>query len=409
MNNAQSTAAGQGGDQATALRRAMVDELTAMGVLRSERVAAAFDAVPREVFAASDESLQQAYETSRTLAPLRNADGLAVSVISASHVQAMMLEQAQLTAGMRVLEIGSGGYQAALIAELVGGPGSVTTMDIDPAIVARAREQLPAAGHGEVAVLEGDAEYGAPDGAPYDRILVTCGAWDVPPAWVDQLAPNGRLVVPLRMRGLTRTVMLRRDGAALVSEGCQLSAYVAVRGAGEHGERVLRIGEHATLRADETIPMEAAGLRSALCGSRVQRWSGVIFDHVDSLDLWLGYAIPQFGLLQADRAAIESGLFAHSARLAVPTTLHASGSFAYRIKRPIEGTDQFETGVRAHGPAAHDLADQYVDLIRTWDSAHRHGPGPRIEVHPAATPDDELPPNGRVLEKVHSRVVVSWP
>ncbi|MGH8386158.1 MAG: hypothetical protein ACRESJ_11765, partial [Pseudomonas sp.] len=74
----------------------------------------------------------------------------------------------------------------------------------------------------------------------------------------------------------------------------------------------------------------------------------------------------------------------------------------------IEGTSDFETGVYAHGPQAEALAEQYVELIRTWDRDHRSGPGARIEVYPAATPDADLPP-GRVIDKKHTRVLITWP
>ncbi|MEU5978955.1 hypothetical protein [Streptomyces sp. NPDC047315] len=55
-------------------------------------------------------------------------------------------------------------------------------------------------------MVTADAEGGVPEGAPYDRVLVTAGSWDVPPAWTAQLTETGRLIVPLRMRGLMRSV-----------------------------------------------------------------------------------------------------------------------------------------------------------------------------------------------------------
>lgn len=92
---------------------------------------------------------------------------------------------------MRVLEIGSGGYNAALIAELVGETGQVTTVDIDPDVADRAQSCLAAAGYHRVNVVVADAEGGVPKHAPYDRMIVTVGAWDIPPAWSDQLAEGG--------------------------------------------------------------------------------------------------------------------------------------------------------------------------------------------------------------------------
>jgi len=127
-----------------------------------------------------------------------SAHGVSISSVSAPWLQAMMLEQAQIRPGMRVLEVGSGGYNAALIAELVGACGEVTTVDIDSDVVDRARQCLAAAGYRQVNIVLADAEGGVPDHAPCDRVIVTAETWDIPPAWPGQLAEGGRLVVPLR-------------------------------------------------------------------------------------------------------------------------------------------------------------------------------------------------------------------
>jgi protein-L-isoaspartate(D-aspartate) O-methyltransferase len=181
--------------RADELRVAMVRALRDEGVIVSGPVAAAFAAVPRHL-SAPGESLEAAYAPHGTVMPKRDADGLLLSVLSAPNIQAMMLEPTGIEPGMRVLEVGSGGVNAALIAELAGPGGQVTTVDIDPDVTARARACLDAAGYGRVRVVLADAEHGVPGGAPYDRIIITAGAWDIPPAWISQLAPGGRLVVP---------------------------------------------------------------------------------------------------------------------------------------------------------------------------------------------------------------------
>lgn len=178
----------------------MVSALRDRDAIVSDRVAAAVSAVPRHLFA-PDEPLERAYEANTTLAPKTDANGEELSVVSAAHIQAVMLEQAQIERGMNVLEIGSGGYNAALMAELVGPEGSVTTVDIDPDIVARARVCLDTAGYDRVRLLEVDAEHGVPEYAPFDRIIVTAGAWDIPPVLLDQLAADGMIVVPLLAHG----------------------------------------------------------------------------------------------------------------------------------------------------------------------------------------------------------------
>jgi protein-L-isoaspartate(D-aspartate) O-methyltransferase len=77
---------------------------------------------------------------------------------------------------MRVLEIGSGGCNAALLAELVGPAGQVTTADIDPEVTGRARAFLAEAGYRQVNIVLADGEAGVAAFAPYDRIIVTAGA-----------------------------------------------------------------------------------------------------------------------------------------------------------------------------------------------------------------------------------------
>lgn len=397
--------------QANELCAAMVDEMRERGDVRTDEVAAAFRTVPRHLFAPG-EPLESAYAANGSVVTKRDEHGIAISSVSAPWLQATMLEQVQLGPGMRVLEIGSGGYNAALIAELVGEEGEVTTVDIDPDVVHRARRCLAAAGYRRVNVVLADAEGGVPDHAPYDRVIVTAGAWDIPPAWSDQLADGGRLVVPLRMRGLNRSVVFEREDGYLVSRDHQLCGFVPMQGAGECRERlVLLDGETVGLRVDGRQPVDADRLRDALFEPRVERWSGVGiggFEPFNDLDLWLATAVTNFCLLTAKKAAIDSGLVASTARMGVPTAV-ASGTFAYRASRPVSpDRSRFEFGVYAHGPEAESLADQYADLIRTWDRDHRRGPGPRIEAYPMATPVTKLS-EGRVIDKKHTRVVISWP
>ncbi|KAA9382066.1 methyltransferase domain-containing protein [Microbispora cellulosiformans] len=189
----------------------MVDKLRDWGNVRTGPVEAATRAVPRHVFVPSV-TLEQAYGLDSVVTH-RDENGRAISSASDPGVVGAMLEQLDARPGHRILEIGAGtGYNAALLAELAGPTGQVTTVDIGAGIAAGARRGLGAAGYDRVRVVHGDGEAGHPEHAPYDRIIVTAGAWDVPPAWREQLAPNGRLVVPLRIQGVTRSVALELDG-----------------------------------------------------------------------------------------------------------------------------------------------------------------------------------------------------
>ncbi|MGH3719875.1 MAG: hypothetical protein ACRDRI_13765 [Pseudonocardiaceae bacterium] len=117
-------------DRAAQLRGRVVDDLIAEGTIVSASVEAAMRKVSRELFAPGV-NLEEVYHCYRGAVTKRDAEGNSISSVSAPQVQAHMLEQAGITVGMRILEIGSGGYNAALLAELVGPSGQVTTVDID--------------------------------------------------------------------------------------------------------------------------------------------------------------------------------------------------------------------------------------------------------------------------------------
>ncbi|MFF4195196.1 methyltransferase, FxLD system [Nonomuraea sp. NPDC001831] len=234
-----------------ALRDAMVHELREQGAIQSEPVAAAFAAVPRHVFTPG-ELLEVAYGVDNAPIVKRDDNGLTLSSVSAPHLQAVMLEAAEIKPGMRVCEVGSGGYNAALLAELVGDNGRVTTVDIDPDIVERAGAFLHEAGYDHVHVMLADAERGVPEAAPFDRIIVTAGSWDIPPAWIEQLGDSARIVVPLRMKGTTRWIAFDRDSAGgLVSRDYGLCVFVPFQGAGSHTERTVTIEDGVVLRWDD--------------------------------------------------------------------------------------------------------------------------------------------------------------
>ncbi len=395
------------------LREELVRQLRALGAITTPAVEQAVRAVPRHLFI-PEVPVEKAYAAEHHYVTKKDANGVSISSVSAARVQAMMLEQAEVRPGMRVLEIGSSGYNAALLAELVGEFGEVTSIDIDGDVLDRARRLLPAAGYPRVRLVRADGEFGVPDQAPFDRIIVTAGAWDIPPAWVEQLADGGRIVVPLRMRGLTRTIAFDLDGVNLVARDYQLCGFVPMQGTGENRTGLVLLhdvaGEEVGLRLDEGQQVHSTALASALHQPRVERWSGVTVggsEPFDNLDLWLATVLDGFVLLTGTVRARERGLVASVSPLGV-TALADDDSFAYRTVRPtsVERT-QFEFGVYGHGPNADALADQLVDQIRGWDRDHRRDQA-RIGAYPLDTPDSELPA-GRVIDKRHRRITISWP
>ncbi len=169
----------------------MVREQVAARGVRDEAVLHAMRTVPRHLFV--PEGLRdQAYRDR----PLPIGSG---QTISQPYVVAAMTEALAVGAGDRVLEVGTGcGYQAAVLAEVAS---EVHTVELLPELAQEAAERLARYGYRTVQVHVGDGSAGWPGAAPYDGILVACGATHVPPALLEQLRPGRRLVLPVGSPG----------------------------------------------------------------------------------------------------------------------------------------------------------------------------------------------------------------
>ena len=188
------------------------------------RVIAALRKAPREEFVP---------ESSRSLAylnrPLSIGHG---QTISQPFIVALMTDLLALAPDSRVLEIGTGcGYQTAILAELAA---QVFTVEVVAPLAEAARERLQRLGYTNVAFRTGDGWAGWPEHAPYDAIIVTAAARDRPDALIAQLAPGGRMAVPVGRSGLTQRLMLiEKDGAGRVTESGRLPvAFVPLVGGG---------------------------------------------------------------------------------------------------------------------------------------------------------------------------------
>ncbi len=231
-------------------RRRWVERLVATAAIRSPAVADAFLAAPRDAFvrsflvskpggwravvhdpAAPDRDVLRQVYTDDALVTHVGPDGAATSSTSQPSLVAKMLETLRLAPGMRVLEIGVGtGWNAALLAAIVGPRGTVASVDIQPDVVAEARALLDAAGFGRVAVRCGDGADGWPELAPFDRIVATVGCPDVPEAWAGQLVGGGEVLVPLQHAGVHPLTLLRRDGDRLTGRVVGSAGFVPLRG-----------------------------------------------------------------------------------------------------------------------------------------------------------------------------------
>ena len=125
-----------------------------------------------------------------------------------------MLRQLDVRPGMRVLEIGAGtGYNAALLQEMTGETGQVTSIEIDPEVADWARDASRRRATRGSTSIQADGADGWPGNAPYDRIELTVGTADIAPAWVDQLAEGGVLVAPLWINTIQLSIaFVKRDG-----------------------------------------------------------------------------------------------------------------------------------------------------------------------------------------------------
>jgi protein-L-isoaspartate(D-aspartate) O-methyltransferase len=183
-------------DPYAAQRKAMLDDIVFLTrstrfetgrVALGERVLAAMTKVPRHRFVPPD-SERHAYDNR----PLPIGHG---QTISQPFIVALMTDLLDLRPGGKVLEIGTGsGYQAAVLGELAG---EVYTIEIIAPLAREATARLAALGYRNVYTRTGDGYQGWPEQAPFDAIMVTAGALEVPPALVTQLKPGGRLVIPV--------------------------------------------------------------------------------------------------------------------------------------------------------------------------------------------------------------------
>lgn len=184
--------------------REMVEALAPLDA----RVAAAMASVPRHRFV-PPELADEAYDD--TPLPL----GVGDATISAPHMVALQLEWAELAAGQRVLEVGAGsGYLAVLAATLVRPGGRVLGLEVERRLAERAGAVVRELGFADrVEVRCADGRAGAPDRAPFDRILVSCATPEIFPAWRRELAPDGVLVAPVGNRWGQVLRRLRRSPA----------------------------------------------------------------------------------------------------------------------------------------------------------------------------------------------------
>ncbi|MFG1661384.1 methyltransferase, FxLD system [Micromonospora chersina] len=397
------------------LRTELTDRLRAEDIIRTPRVEAAMRETPRQLFLPGV-PLKQAYADGPVYTKT-DGRGTSISAASQPRIVAMMLEQLDAQPGHRIMEAGAGtGYNAALLAAIAGETGRVVTIDLDDDLVDGARKHLAAAGVANVQVVRGDGALGHPDGAPYDRIIATVGAWETPTAWLEQLASDGRLVVPLRLRGAaSRSIIFERYDGGWRDAGSELAVFMPLRGIGDDSRRLVTLTDEqdVTLQVHKDQDVDAAALAGVLESERHEMWTGVLFPPMvpyEWLDLWLACRLDNAIMrLNVKPHAIERGTVSPMFPWgAMATTCGAD--LAYLTIRPApptaDGGKLYEVGVVGHGPSGKDLARHVADETRVWDAEYRTRTV-RFEI-PDASAQANSSAGHFVLPRPHHPITVAW-
>jgi protein-L-isoaspartate(D-aspartate) O-methyltransferase len=401
-------------------RVGLADQLRTSG-WASPAVSAAFGTVPRHAFVPQVEA-ENAYQDVAIVVK-SDAGGLPVSASTQPAIMAIMLGQLGLASGQRVLEIGTGtGYNAALIAEIIGDPSGVVTIDVEPDLIEPARANLAAAGYAGVKVVCGDGADGVPDQAPYDRIIVTGGAWDLSPQWLSQLRAGGRIVLPISVRGIQLAVAFQQAGDHWIGRAACRCRFIRMTGALAGPESLVPLGREPGLHAhavDGPVP-DADLLYEALSGPATERPAGLrtgSIPELADLDLWLTLTQSSLTRLfmmgrhegRANQAQQRMARLMPLGGLARPGSSGALGVAAITGAGGLTHRGDFGVVVQGYGAGGSALAENLAEQAAVWDRLGRPG-ADSLELHayPAGTLV-KAPGGSVILDRPHFRLLAGWP
>jgi protein-L-isoaspartate(D-aspartate) O-methyltransferase len=439
-------------DELARMRERLATRVVAAHRIGSDRVAAALHAVPRHLFVPGQRP-EAAYRDD-AIVTKRDEAGHPISSSSQPAIMAIMLDQLDLARGQRVLEIGAGtGYNAALMSHVVGPTGQVTSVDIDPDLVAAAGEHLARAGFGDVTVACADGAGGYPERAPYDRIIATVGVSDLAPAWLEQAVPRARIVVPLDVRGTQLSVAFERADPAdpagpWTSRSLAPCGFMRMRGSLAGPERVVTLapglslllpdgtrgaegpdldgpdldgpdldgpdldgpdldgGAVAAMLAGPSVPHPAA-VRAARPGWAHAFWG---------LGLWLAAHEPRSCWLTEERPTGRrgtsrgrlSGAPQHGPGWHSTAGLLDAGGLAILTVAQPDRSGPITLGAAGFGPNAAKLAADLAAHVQAWDEAGRPGIARlHVDAYPRSSADPPRPAAGTlIVERPGTRFAV---
>ena len=185
--------------------------------IRDERVIEAMKNIPREIFV-TDEYRKMAYFDG----PLPIGYG---QTISQPYIVAIMTQELEIRDGNKILEIGTGsGYQTAILCDITGKNGFVYSIERVKPLANRARRLVSGLGYMNFRIFTGDGTKGLEEYSPFDRIIVTAASPDIPRPLRDQLAENGRLVIPVGNIDIQELIVAKKINGKLVIKricGCR--------------------------------------------------------------------------------------------------------------------------------------------------------------------------------------------
>jgi protein-L-isoaspartate(D-aspartate) O-methyltransferase len=374
------------------LRRQLVRQLRERGAVRTERVGAAFAHVPRHVFV-PDVPVEDVY-ADRSIA-IKLQDGIPISSSSQPAIMAEMIEMLALRGGERVLEIGAGtGYNAAVLAELVGASGSVVTVDVDDELVRAARRHLDDAGYPQVRTLCADGVHGDASAAPFDRVIATVGVDAIPAAWIAQLREGGRLVAPLTIRCQQKVIAFARTERGLESDAIVDAGFIMLRGDAAHAESVaLALDELGTTLRVDRVQAATVDVRALTRALREKPRDAPPVRRITIDDVWVGFGLwlglhdAGFCRLTAHGPGAESGpvpnlAVGSGANYGLASTLGIAGDGELAVFAPRGSNDVV---VRRFGEDR-GAVTRVQRAIAGWDDAGRPGNGSlHVTVDPAGT------------------------